>query len=214
VLSLELTHNYGLLLPVLMSAVTAHAVTVLFQKRSILTERISRRGHHLSREYGVDPLEVILVSEVMQPRVVVLPAEMTPANAGQLLDNGRGNTERRGQHLYPLVDDQSRLTSVMTRRDLAEFAAGVSRSAPSAKAPIVAYPDETLRAVAERMATGGVFVLPVVEPGTEKLLGLVAAEDLLLGRERAYHRETKLERPRMPFGARRETNGEAVRESV
>jgi chloride channel protein, CIC family len=214
VLSLELTHNYGLLLPVLMSAVTAHAITVLFQKRSILTERISRRGHHLSREYVVDPLEVILVSEVMQPRVVVLPAELTPTNACQLLDNGRGNTERRGQHLYPLVDDHSRLTSVMTRRDLAEFAAGISRSAPAAKAPIVAYPHETLRAVAERMATEGVFVLPVVEPGTEKLMGLVAAEDLLLGRERAYHRETKLERLRMPFGARRDANVEAVRESA
>ena len=57
VLSLELTHNYGLMLPVLAASVAAHAFTVLFQKRSILTERISRRGHHLSREYGVDPLK-------------------------------------------------------------------------------------------------------------------------------------------------------------
>jgi hypothetical protein len=33
--------------------------------RSILTEKLSRRGYHLSREYGVDPLELLTVAEVM-----------------------------------------------------------------------------------------------------------------------------------------------------
>jgi hypothetical protein len=33
--------------------------------RSILTEKLARRGYHLSREYGVDPLETITVAEVM-----------------------------------------------------------------------------------------------------------------------------------------------------
>jgi len=33
--------------------------------RSILTEKLSRRGYHLSREYGVDPLEIATVAEVM-----------------------------------------------------------------------------------------------------------------------------------------------------
>jgi hypothetical protein len=35
--------------------------------RSILTEKLSRRGYHLSREYGVDPLEIVTVAEVMTP---------------------------------------------------------------------------------------------------------------------------------------------------
>ena len=35
--------------------------------RSILTEKLSRRGYHLTREYGVDPLELVLVREVMSP---------------------------------------------------------------------------------------------------------------------------------------------------
>src|SRR5215475_4597732 len=66
VLSMELTHNYALMLPLLAASVAAHAFTVLFQKRSILTERLSRRGYHLSREYGVDPLEVMTVSQAMR----------------------------------------------------------------------------------------------------------------------------------------------------
>jgi hypothetical protein len=33
--------------------------------RSILTEKLGRRGHHLTREYGVDPLEMVSVEDAM-----------------------------------------------------------------------------------------------------------------------------------------------------
>jgi len=204
VLGLELTHNYGMLLPALVTAVAAHAFTGLFQKRSILTERISRRGYHLSREYGVDPLEVILTSEVMHSRVVVLPLEMSSADAQRWLENGRARDGRRGQRLYPVVDAEGRLNGVMTRSRLMALASSkaVAQQGTPLATPVVAYPHETLRTVAERMATSHVFTLPVVEHGTGKLVGLVTAEDLLKGRARAYDRENNLVRMRslrMPF---------------
>ena len=65
VLAMELTHNYSLILPLLAASIAAHGLTVLLQRRSILTERLSRRGHHLSREYSVDPLETMTVAQVM-----------------------------------------------------------------------------------------------------------------------------------------------------
>lgn len=212
VLSLELTHNYGLMLPVLAGSVAAHAFTVLFQKRSILTERISRRGHHLSREYGVDPLEVILVSEVMRVSVVVLPADSTAADVRQWLARGRrGGTDRRSQRLYPVVDAKGHLISVITRGELAVFAKANKDS--QTRIPLVtsaaAHPEETLRTVAERMATSGLFAMPVVEQGTQKLVGLITAEEVLKGREWAHYRENKHERLRMPFRRRR-----AAQESV
>jgi H+/Cl- antiporter ClcA len=208
VLCLELTHNYGLMLPVLASAVSAHALTVLYQKRSILTERISRRGHHLSREYGVDPLETILVSEVMRTNLVVLPADARVSDARQWLDNRRNprnQVGRRGQRLYLAVDSQSQLTGVISRRDLMALTrtAVASESQIPWAAPVVAHPDETLRGVAERMATSGLFALPVVEAEAGKLVGLVTAEELLKGRERAHHHENRHERLRMPFGRSR-----------
>ena len=52
-------------------------MTVLLLKRSILTEKISRRGLHLTREYSVDPYEVMRVSEVMAKPADTLPASMT-----------------------------------------------------------------------------------------------------------------------------------------
>ncbi len=202
VLSLELTHNYGLLLPVLASSVVAHGFSVLLQKRSILTERISRRGHHLSREYGVDPLETVRVAETMRTRTVVLPAGMSAEDARAWLQHGRNKNSQRGQRLYPVVDDEGRLTGVMTRGDLAALASsGAPRQVASQSAPEVAHPDETLRAVAERMATRHVFVLPVTQRGSGKVVGLLSAEDVLEGRARTHERENNKVRVRQPFRA-------------
>jgi len=208
VLSLEVTHNYGLLLPVFTASVVAHAFTVLFQKRSILTERISRRGYHLSREYGVDPLETIMVAEAVRPRAVVLPAELTAADAQKWLDGRRAKSDHCGQRLYPLVDAEGRLTGVITRSGLSALAnsSGRDREASPGAAPVVAYPDETLRTVGERMASRRLFVMPVVDRETGKLLGLLNAEDVLHGRARAHERENKHERVRelrMPFSRAR-----------
>lgn len=217
VLSLELTHNYGMLLPVLAGSVTAHAFTVFFQKRSILTERISRRGYHLSREYCVDPLETMMVAEALRPRVVVLPAGLTGADARRWLDGRRTTrSDHRGQRLYPLVDAGGRLAGVITRSGVCALANSPGREgeAPQSAAPVVAYPDETLRTAAERMAARRLFVLPVVERDTGKLLGLLNAEDVLAGRTRAYDRETKYERLRRPFRRPQRGEFEGVKESA
>lgn len=65
--ALELTHDFNMVLPLLIATMTAHLFTVLVMRRSILTEKVARRGVHLSREYGVDPLETTRVEDVMRP---------------------------------------------------------------------------------------------------------------------------------------------------
>jgi CIC family chloride channel protein len=70
VFMLELTHDVNMILPLLTAVLVAHGFTVLVLKRSILTEKISRRGYHLSREYSSDPLEILFVREVMHSDVM------------------------------------------------------------------------------------------------------------------------------------------------
>ena len=63
--SLELTHAMPALLPLTLACTASYLVTSLVMPRSILTEKLSRRGYHLSREYGVDPLEMVSVADAM-----------------------------------------------------------------------------------------------------------------------------------------------------
>ena len=67
VFAVELTHDLNMILPLLIACFLSYGVVVLVLKRSILTEKIARRGLHLSREYALDPLEILFAREVMRP---------------------------------------------------------------------------------------------------------------------------------------------------
>ena len=69
---LELTHDVNVLAGLFVACVAAHAVTVLLMKRSILTEKVARRGYHLTREYAVNPLHLLQVEDVMEPPLLSL----------------------------------------------------------------------------------------------------------------------------------------------
>src|SRR5204863_6310279 len=102
VFAVELTHDVNMLLPLLIAVTLAHATTVLALRRSILTEKVARRGYHLTREYSVDPLEILFVREVMRPNVAVLPADATLEQARELI---RPAHKGHGQHLFPIVEN-------------------------------------------------------------------------------------------------------------
>jgi chloride channel protein, CIC family len=198
VFAFELTHDGNVFLPLLVGSVVAHGFTVLTLKRSILTEKVARRGFHLSREYAVDPLEILFVREVMRSNVVVLPAASTVAEMQRSLRSDH----REEQRLLPVVNEQHQLVGVLTRRDIREQ---IERDGDSAlqrrlrdsvrSETVEAHPDEPLRVVVYRMVEKGLTRMPVVEPGTRKFLGLVSLNDLLKARARHLEEERRRERP-------------------
>ena len=115
VFALELTGEMGTLLPLLAAGASAHAFTVLALRRSILTEKMARRGFHVSREYAIDPLEILFVRDVMESTVEALPAAATATEVTALLV-ASGDDERR--RIYPALDTTGSLAGVVTRRDL------------------------------------------------------------------------------------------------
>src|SRR6266576_4190583 len=93
---LELTGDVTVLPGLLVGSIAAAGVTVLLMRRSILTEKLARRGQHVSREYGVNPLHVLRVEEVMEPPlgppapagdVVTYPDELLETAMSKLLEH-------------------------------------------------------------------------------------------------------------------------------
>ena len=197
VFAVELTHDLNMILPLLIAVTVAHAFTVLTLKRSILTEKVSRRGYHLTREYDVDPLEILFAREVVRTNVVALSSDTTAAAAREIVSGS--SRERRRQRLYPVVDRGQQLRGVVTRNELERWLRerpDVSRLeeivTPSV---VVAYPDEPLRAIAYRMASTGLTRFPVVERGEDRtLIGMISLTDLLHGRTRTLEAERRRER--------------------
>lgn len=196
---LELTHDINLMLPLLAATVVAHGFTVLVMRRSILTEKISRRGYHITREYSIDPLEILFVRELMRVELVVLRSSMT-LNAlfdGMLLRNDRNDL---GQALYPVVDEDDKLVGVIARHRLVELQAAVHPSDRTIadiceREFTVAFPGEPLRYIMERMASTGLTRMPVVDPANRnRLVGLITLTDLLRARQRSLDEERVRER--------------------
>ena len=197
IFALELTHDRGALLPLLIAVSIAHAFTVLVLRRSILTEKVSRRGFHLTREYATDPLEILFVREVMGAVIVVLPAGASREELASSLDG-----KHHRQRLFPIVDPQGDMLGVVTRGDLDTWASrrdgddGTRTLADIARAPVTAFPDESLRVVVHRMAETGLTRMPVVErDDPRKMVGRIALEDLLKARVRHLEEERRRERP-------------------
>src|SRR5436309_623269 len=196
VFAFELTHDANVFLPLLVGSVIAHAFTVLTLKRSILTEKVARRGYHLSREYAVDPLEILFVREVMRTNIVVLPA----ARALREFQHSLHASRHQSQRLLPVVNAEGRFVGVLTRGDIVqrveqEGEAALQRTLGELvrHEAVEAFPDEPLRAVVYRMAEKGITRMPVVEPSSRKFLGLIALTDLLKARARHLEEERRRE---------------------
>jgi H+/Cl- antiporter ClcA len=190
--ALELTHEFNMLFPLMIAVFVAHGLTTLTMKRSILTEKVSRRGFHLSREYAVDPLEIIFVREVMRTNLVVLSPSLAAA------DWTAHDVERLAQRLFPVVDEGGGFLGLVTAKEIPRFFAerGPDGVPPWLnRSPVVARPDEPLRVVVNRMAEHGVTRLPVVASGNPaRLLGLISLRDLLHARARNLTDERHRER--------------------
>jgi hypothetical protein len=88
VFTLELSHDLNVLPGLLVGSVAALGVTVLLLRRSILTEKLARRGQHIVREYSVDLLELMRVGEVMDKEAPIVPAETTVAELSNRIARG------------------------------------------------------------------------------------------------------------------------------
>jgi H+/Cl- antiporter ClcA len=175
VFAFELTHDANALLPLLAAASGAYGFTVLTMHRSILTEKIARRGHHIYREYGIDPLERHNVAEVMTAQVQSIDAGATVARTLEAqFDSSQAH------RAYP-VTRSGQLVGMLDREALAGHAPqALVGELFGVNAPVVALAGETCRTVATRLAVHGLERLPVVESAAApRLLGIVSRSDLI-----------------------------------
>jgi chloride channel protein, CIC family len=218
VFTLELTHAWNDLTPLLVASVSAYLLSALLLKRSVLTEKIARRGLHLTREYSTDPLETFFAREVMTTDPVVFPAAAT---IGDLLPVAVGGTTQLSPlldasgpttpphpvldanslttALYPVLDASGAVTGVVTHRELL---AAADREPASRTVGELARPpktliraDQTLREVANAFAVSGTTRAPVIDPADPgHLLGMVSLSQLLHARRADHHEEHHRER--------------------
>jgi H+/Cl- antiporter ClcA len=179
VFAFGLTHDVNAFLPTILSCAISYGFTVIVMPRSILTEKIARRGRHVFREYGVDPLERHFIDEVMTREVITIPGSLRACEA---MDSYFGTDQQfrsypvvRGRQLLGMLDRATlqELPRELLERPLLEL---LPRNAVDG----FATPGDTCRKVASHLASAGLERLPVVDDSVSRcVVGIVSRSDLL-----------------------------------
>ncbi len=178
----ELTGQFNAL-PVLMAAsIGAYGISVLVMRRSILTEKIARRGRHILQEYTVDPLDFMQAGQIMTHNPQTLRGAM------QLREASAFFAQSAKHRSYPVVDEDQRLLGLVSRSDalrwrvegassvqtLAEVVSDASQPFARARSPI--------GEVADLMVETGIGRIPIVEDDSARVIGILSRHDLLKAR--------------------------------
>jgi CBS domain-containing protein len=188
--AVELTGNTHVLLPLIAACVTAHLVTVLLMQRSILTEKVARRGHHLTREYRVDPFTLTRVEDVMVTEVQTLPETMTLHQVAAFLAS-----PTTIHPSFPVIDPERRVLGIVNPpavlgwRRTGKHRQSLLKDLVAGQKLVTAYPDEYLEGIVDRMMQANVAQMPVISRNDSRLVGYIGWKDLLRIRSRLQEEE-------------------------
>lgn len=171
--------DYGLILPLMLSATFATFVADKVHPHSVYTMPLERRGIRLRRSSEIDLLDTVMVGEVMVEPPAVAGPETTLAEAERLMDRYR-------YHGLPVVDRQA-LVGIVTITDILRVGGDLETTPVTAAMtarPVTVGPNTPVSEALERMAVLGVGRLPVVsDEDRTKMIGFFRREDAI----RAYH---------------------------
>lgn len=198
VFAVELTRDFNLFPALLTGSVAALGVTVLLMRRSILTEKLARRGHHITREYSIDPFELARVSEVMDHEIPSVPAEMKLTELADRLAEGDTLLHRRQGTL--IMNAQYRLVGIITRGDIVRglrqtLNDEITVAEAGSRDLVVAFPDEPLHDALSKMLARDVGRLPVVErDDPTRVVGYLGRASILSARMKLHDEENLRQR--------------------
>lgn len=179
VIVLEMSNDYRLILPLMLSVIIATLLADLINPETIYTRKLSRRGINLQRGQDIDLLQAVRVEEVMtQDYMQVRPDT-------RLIDL-IVKFNRSHHHGFPIVDDNGQLQGIVTLTDLERAQA---RGLPydttaidfgTSKGLVTVYPDDPVNLALERINIYRIGRLPVVAREVEgQYLGMVRRADIL-----------------------------------
>ena len=197
VFTLELTHDLNLLPALLVACIAAHAVTVLALRRSILTEKVARRGFHINREYVVDPLMGLRVGEVMDENPPTITSSMKVSDFSDRVAKRDPRLSRRQGTI--IVDESGALAGIITRGDVLRAIEQLEKDGltvldAGSRNLIVTYPDEILYEAIDKMVRNDIGRLPVVNrENPREVLGYLGRAAVMTARLQRHKEEHERE---------------------
>jgi CIC family chloride channel protein len=179
----EMTNDYAIMMPLMLSTVIAYIVARHYERDSLYSGWLRRRGERIEHGRDEHVLAAMNIAEAIDRKPQVIGES---ASVAQLLEHLGSGTQTE----FPVIDTELRLRGMITTADLARVAryhadltvllvaADVATPSPSVNG------DATLLDAIRIMGQRGVATLPVTDPDTGRLAGIVRHVDLIALYER------------------------------
>jgi chloride channel protein, CIC family len=179
----EMTGDYKILLPLMITCVISTLVVKKFSRDSIYTLKLSRRGINILKTGKNDLMDKIPVSEAMFRKIITVNETTQVKDAGLMIKN----TTHRG---FPVLDQAGRLTGIITYSDINQALNSKRGDVPVSEIMtrdlVCCYPEETLKIALEKLGERNIGRIPVVEQNDlSHLLGLITRKNII----DAYNKE-------------------------
>jgi chloride channel protein, CIC family len=194
IFAFEITRDYNSVLPLMLVAVIADGVAMLFMPRSsIMTEKLARRGLRVDQDYEADVLTQVTVADTMEKDAPIIAAGTRVGEVGERIAK---HDPRVARYEAMLISDRDgKLAGIVTRGDILraldqdKTGATTVEQAGNTKL-VVAYPDELVSEAAAKLLRFEIGRLPVVDRADEhKIVGYLGRAAILAARQRRMHDE-------------------------
>ncbi|HYM76324.1 MAG TPA: chloride channel protein [Candidatus Dormibacteraeota bacterium] len=194
IFAFEITRDYNAVLPLMLVAVIADGIAMLFMPgSSIMTEKLARRGLRVHQDYEADVLTQATVAETMENDVPVI---LAGTKVGELAERIARHDPAVVRHQALLILDQAgKLKGIVTRGDILraldrDSSGGMTVQEAGSTKLVVTYPDELVSEAAAKLLRFDLGRLPVVERADEhKVVGYLGRAAILAARMRRLHDE-------------------------
>lgn len=185
----EMTQNYGIVLPLMLTSITAYWTARSIRGTSIYTEELKRRGMRWEGTAQERLLRSLTVKDIMLPDVTLYPADLPLEKVVDVFQNSRV------LQLY-VGDEEGRLLGIVelheVKRMMGEEPASFVIAADLVTEIPVVTPDDSLVEVNEKLWFRDLGQLPVVDEESQKFLGIVTRRDVLGAFDREVLRRNRL----------------------
>jgi CBS domain-containing protein len=194
IFAFEITRDYNSVLPLMLVAVIADGIAMLFMpKSSIMTEKLARRGLRVHQDYEADALAQAAIGEVMDKDAPVIAAS---TKVGELAERiARHDPAVARYEALVILDDAQKLAGMITRGDILRALDKDSSGAMTVldagtMRVVVTYTDELVSEAAAKLLNFNIGRMPVVDRADEKqVVGYVNRSSILAARQRRLQDE-------------------------
>src|SRR3954467_7263659 len=193
IFAFEITRDYNSVLPLMLVAVIADGIAMLFMPRSsIMTEKLARRGLRVHQDYEADVLTQVNVSETMEKDPPVIAAG---TKVGEVAERIARHDPAVARYEALLILEDGKLSGIITRGDILRALDKDSTGMMSVEEAgstklVVTYPDELVSEAAAKMLNQDVGRLPVVNRSDErKPVGYLGRAAIMAARTRRLRDE-------------------------